>query len=86
MFGVSMQAGIFQNRIGRGRTVEVDVVGDDMNKLVGAAGAMFGIIKKEMPLAQVRPLPSLELLYPEVPWYLKEHYSNGFHSGFRPKL
>ena len=66
MFGVSMQAGIFQNRIGRGRTVEVDVVGDDMDNLVGAAGTMFGIIKKEMPDAQVRPLPSLELIYPEV--------------------
>lgn len=66
MFGVSMQAGIFQNRIGRGRTVEVDVVGDDMNQLVAAAGTMFGIIKKEMPEAQIRPLPSLELLYPEI--------------------
>ena len=66
MFGVSMQAGIFQNRLGRGRTVEVDVVGDDMNNLVGAAGTMFGIIKKEIPDAQVRPLPSLELIYPEV--------------------
>jgi len=66
MFGVSMQAGIFQNRLGRGRTVEVDVVGDDMNQLVGAAGTMFGIIKKEMPDAQIRPIPSLELTYPEV--------------------
>jgi HAE1 family hydrophobic/amphiphilic exporter-1 len=66
MFGVSMQAGIFQNRLGRGRTVEVDVVGDDMNQLVAAAGTMFGIIKKEIPEAQIRPLPSLELLYPEI--------------------
>ncbi len=66
MFGVSMQAGIFQNRLGRGRTVEVDVVGDDMQQIVGVAGTMFGITKKEMPLAQIRPIPSLELLYPEV--------------------
>jgi HAE1 family hydrophobic/amphiphilic exporter-1 len=66
MFGVSMQAGIFQTRLGRGRTVEVDVVGDDMNQLVAAAGTMFGTIKKEMPEAQIRPVPSLELLYPEV--------------------
>jgi HAE1 family hydrophobic/amphiphilic exporter-1 len=66
MFGVSMQAGIFQNRLGRGRTVEVDIVGNDMTQLIAAAGTMFGIIKKEMPEAQVRPLPSLELLYPEV--------------------
>ncbi len=66
MFGVSMQAGIFQNRLGRGRTVEVDVVGDDMNQIVAAAGTMFGIIMQEIPQSQVRPLPSLELLYPEV--------------------
>jgi len=66
MFGVSMQAGIFQNRLGRGRTVEVDIIGDDMNQLVATAGTMFGIIKKEMPEAQIRPRPSLELLYPEV--------------------
>jgi HAE1 family hydrophobic/amphiphilic exporter-1 len=66
MFGVSMQAGIFQTRLGRGRTVEVDVTGDDMNQLVAATGTMFGIIKKEIPEAQIRPLPSLELLYPEV--------------------
>jgi HAE1 family hydrophobic/amphiphilic exporter-1 len=66
MFGVSMQAGIFQTRLGRGRTVEVDVIGDDMNQLVATTGTMFGIIKKEMPEAQIRPLPSLELLYPEV--------------------
>jgi HAE1 family hydrophobic/amphiphilic exporter-1 len=66
MFGVSMQAGIFQTRLGRGRTVEVDIVGDDMNQIVGTAGTMFGIIMKEIPGAQVRPIPSLELLYPEV--------------------
>jgi HAE1 family hydrophobic/amphiphilic exporter-1 len=66
MFGVSMQAGIFQTRLGRGRTVEVDVIGDDMNQLVATTGTMFGIIKKEIPEAQIRPLPSLELLYPEV--------------------
>jgi HAE1 family hydrophobic/amphiphilic exporter-1 len=66
MFGVSMQAGIFQTRLGRGRTVEVDVTGDDMNQLVETTGTMFGIINKEIPEAQIRPLPSLELLYPEI--------------------
>ncbi|KPK36866.1 MAG: acriflavin resistance protein, partial [Nitrospira bacterium SG8_35_1] len=66
MFGVSMQAGIFQNRLGRGRTVEVDVIGDDMNQLVAATGTMFGVLKKEIPEAQIRPVPSIELLYPEI--------------------
>lgn len=66
MFGISMQAGIFQTRLGRGRTIEVDISGDDLNRVVQVAGTMFGIIKKEIPEAQIRPVPSLELLFPEV--------------------
>jgi HAE1 family hydrophobic/amphiphilic exporter-1 len=52
--------------MGRARTIDLDVSGDDLNSVVQVAGAMFGMIKKEMPDAQIRPLPSLELLYPEV--------------------
>jgi HAE1 family hydrophobic/amphiphilic exporter-1 len=66
LMGVSYQAGIFQSRLGRGRTIEVDVIGEDINQIVSTAGAMFGIIKKEIPEAQIRPVPSLELLYPEI--------------------
>lgn len=66
VFGVSTQAGIFQTRLGRGRTIDVDLSGNDMNRVVQAAGAAFGAIRKEIPEAQVRPIPSLELSYPEV--------------------
>jgi HAE1 family hydrophobic/amphiphilic exporter-1 len=66
IFGVSIQAGIFQTRLGRARTIDLDVSGDDLNQVVQVAGAMFGMMKQEMPDAQIRPLPSLELLYPEV--------------------
>jgi HAE1 family hydrophobic/amphiphilic exporter-1 len=66
MFGVSSQAGIFQTSLGRGRTIEVDISGEDLNRVVRVAGIMFGTIKKEIPAAQIRPIPSLELLFPEV--------------------
>ncbi len=66
MFGISLQAGIFQTRLGRGRTIAVDISGGDLNQLVQIGGAMFGIIGKEIANAQVRPVPSLELLFPEV--------------------
>ena len=66
MFGISTQAGIFQTRLGRGRTVEVDISGDDLNQIVQAAGTLFGAIHKEIPGVQIRPVPSLELLFPEV--------------------
>jgi HAE1 family hydrophobic/amphiphilic exporter-1 len=66
MFGVSMQAGIFQSRIGRSRTVDVDISGDDLDQIVKVAGMMFGAAKQTMPDTQVRPIPSIELSYPEV--------------------
>ncbi|KPJ98355.1 MAG: acriflavin resistance protein [Desulfobacterales bacterium SG8_35] len=66
MFGVSMQAGIFQSRIGRSRTIDVDISGDDLDRIVKVAGMMFGKAKQTMPDTQVRPIPSIELSYPEV--------------------
>jgi len=66
MFGVSIQAGIFQTRLGRGRTIDVDISGNDLNRVVQAAGITFGEIRKEIPGSQVRPIPSLEITYPEV--------------------
>jgi HAE1 family hydrophobic/amphiphilic exporter-1 len=66
MFGVSIQAGVFQTSLGRGRTIEVNISGDDLNRIVKMAGAMYGAIMKEIPEAQIRPVPSLELLFPEA--------------------
>ncbi len=66
MFGVSIQASIFESGIGKGRMVAVDFSGSDMNKLIAAAGTMFGMARGAVPGAQVRPIPSLEMLYPEV--------------------
>ncbi|MBW2219670.1 MAG: efflux RND transporter permease subunit, partial [Deltaproteobacteria bacterium] len=69
IFGVSTQAGIFQNRIGRGRTVDVNISGEDINRLIDVARMLFGSIKKNIADAQVRPVPSLENSYPEANFY-----------------
>jgi hydrophobic/amphiphilic exporter-1 (mainly G- bacteria), HAE1 family len=66
VFGVSIQAGIFQTRLGRGRTINLDISGNDLGRVVQVAGTAFGMVRQEMPEAQVRPVPSLEFLYPEV--------------------
>jgi len=66
MYGVSIQAGVFQTGLGRGRTIQLNVSGDDLDRIVQTTGMMFGAIKKEIPEAQIRPVPSLELLFPEV--------------------
>jgi HAE1 family hydrophobic/amphiphilic exporter-1 len=66
MYGISIQAGVFQTGLGRGRTIEVNIGGEDLNRLVQIGGMMFGAIMKEIPNSQIRPVPSLELLFPEV--------------------
>jgi HAE1 family hydrophobic/amphiphilic exporter-1 len=66
MYGVSLQPGVFQSSLGRGRSVEVDVSGNDLSQIVSAAGAIFGSLRQNIPGAQVRPVPSIELTYPEV--------------------
>jgi len=59
MFGVSMQAGIFQTRLGRSRTIDVDVGGGDLQQVVEAAKTIFGQTKSKIPGVQIRPVPSL---------------------------
>jgi len=66
MFGISNQAGIFQQRIGQGRTIDVDISGDNLDEIVRAAGMMFGKLREIMPGAQTRPVPSIEVTYPEL--------------------
>lgn len=66
MFGVSLQPGIFQTSLGKGRTIDLDVSGEDLNRIVAAAGALFGKIRAGVAGVQIRPIPSMELLYPEV--------------------
>jgi len=65
-FGVSNQRGIFETRRGGGRSIDIDISGDNMNGIIASAGAMFGTIMKDIQGTQIRPIPSLELLYPEV--------------------
>jgi len=66
LFGVTNQAGIFQTRTGGGRTIDVDISAEELNTIVQVAEAMFEMIQKEIPGAQIRPVPSIELLYPEI--------------------
>lgn len=66
MFGVSIQASIFEQGLGKGRVIDVDISGPDLERIVAAAGTMFGLAMQDIPGSQVRPVPSLELLYPEV--------------------
>ena len=65
VYGISNQASIFQRGLGEGRTITVDISGSDINELVSIGGAMFGMVKERIADVQVRPLPALDLMFPE---------------------
>ncbi|MDD4073102.1 MAG: efflux RND transporter permease subunit, partial [Desulfobacterales bacterium] len=65
MFGISVQPGIFESDIGKGRSVDVNISGEDLNQIVGGARELFGALGQAVPGSQIRPVPSLEISYPE---------------------
>jgi hydrophobic/amphiphilic exporter-1 (mainly G- bacteria), HAE1 family len=66
VFGVSIQVGIFQTGLGRGRTIDVNIAGDSIDTIIEAARTLFGTIRQKIAKAQVRPVPSLDNSYPEA--------------------
>ena len=66
MFGVSIQPGIFESELGKGRTVDVNISGEGLPDIVQAGGMLFGALRQAIPKAQIRPVPSLEFSYPEA--------------------
>jgi HAE1 family hydrophobic/amphiphilic exporter-1 len=66
MFGVSIQTGIFQSDIGAGRSIDVNISGTDIQEIITASRMLFGSISQAIKGSQIRPVPSLEISYPEV--------------------
>jgi len=71
VFGITLQAGVFEQGIGEGRTVNVDLSGESIEKIANAGGVLFGTIRQAVKGAQVRPIPSIELLYQESRFHPK---------------
>ncbi|MGA1939378.1 efflux RND transporter permease subunit [Arcobacter sp. YIC-310] len=66
VFGVSLQSGVFENGIGEGNTVNIDISGESIEDIATVGGQLFGATMQAIEGSQVRPVPSVELLYPEV--------------------
>ncbi|APW65060.1 acriflavin resistance protein [Poseidonibacter parvus] len=66
IFGVSLQSGVFENGIGEGKTVNIDISGEKIEDIAGVGMQLFMASQGAVKGAQVRPVPSIELLYPEV--------------------
>lgn len=66
MFGVSIQASIFEQGLGQGRNIDVNISGTDIPTITSSAWMLRSTIMEKIPQTQVRPIPSPETSYPEV--------------------
>jgi len=64
---VASQTSIFGRGLSGGKTIEVEIVGPELPKLVSIGGQIMGQVKQHFPEnTQARPVPSLDLTSPEV--------------------
>jgi HAE1 family hydrophobic/amphiphilic exporter-1 len=69
---VAKQSSLFEQGLTAGRTIDIEIVGPDLKKLVALGGRVMGIVNGDqdtpplIPDAQTRPVPSLDLSSPEV--------------------
>ncbi|MEM1129832.1 MAG: efflux RND transporter permease subunit [Pseudomonadota bacterium] len=68
-FGFMTQPSLFGRGIGGGRTIELNVSGQNLEEILGVAGQAAGMIAGVLPRDQghqFRPIPGLELGAPEI--------------------
>jgi HAE1 family hydrophobic/amphiphilic exporter-1 len=65
-YATSFQSSLFGRGITSGRTIDVDITGPDLTRLVQFGGRVFGQAMQLLPGSQVRPIPSLDLGNPEI--------------------
>lgn len=65
-FAVAKQSSLFEQGLTAGRTIDIEITGPDLNKLVALGGQIFGQVRGLIPNVQARPVPSLDLSSPEV--------------------
>jgi len=64
-FGITIQSGVFEQGIGEGNTVNIDISGEKIEDITNVGAQLFMAARGAVKGAQVRPVPSIELLYPE---------------------
>ncbi len=68
-FGFMTQPSLFGRGVGGGRTIELNITGNELEEILGVAGQAAGNIARLLPRSeghQFRPIPGLELGAPEV--------------------
>lgn len=65
-FAIVKQSSLFERGLTSGRSIDVEITGPDIKKLVEFGGQVMGQVSQLIPNAQALPIPSLDLSSPEV--------------------
>ncbi len=65
-YAVVLQASLFEQGLGEGRSIDVEITGPDLEKLIQIGKEIFGKTNTLIPGSQIRPIPSLDLGNPEI--------------------
>ena len=65
-YATSYQSSLFGRGISSGRTIDVDITGPDLERLIQFGARVFGQSMQLLPGSQIRPIPSLDLGNPEI--------------------
>lgn len=67
---IAKQSSLFEKGLSSGRTIDVEITGPDVRKLVGLGGRVMGMVMSPtdsvVPGSQAQPIPSLDLSSPEM--------------------
>jgi HAE1 family hydrophobic/amphiphilic exporter-1 len=67
MFAIAKQSSLFEQGLSAGRTIDVEITGPELPRLVGMGGQVMGqVMGGLIPGAQAFPQPSLDLSNPEM--------------------
>lgn len=67
--GFTSQTSLFEHGLGAGRSIDLEIYGDEITEIADVAQGLFEKVRKVMPGSQVRPIPSFELGSPEIRIY-----------------
>ena len=65
-FCVAKQSSLFDQGLSAGRTIDVEITGPELTRLVQLGGGILGQVMQNIPNTQAIPKPSLDLSSPEV--------------------
>jgi HAE1 family hydrophobic/amphiphilic exporter-1 len=66
MIPIVYQAGLFTRGLGSGRSIDIDLKGPDLSRLIAMGRQIYGMTSAAIPGAQIRPIPGLDLGNPEL--------------------